>query len=65
MLVMALASTPREALSRKEIDALCQVAYELQKKLTEVLEFFPQTRFRTKRSDESGGINAQAARYLQ
>jgi hypothetical protein len=31
MLVMALASTPREALSRKEIDALCQVAYELQK----------------------------------
>ena len=42
MLVMALASTPREALSRKEIDALCQVAYELQKKLTEVLEFFQE-----------------------
>ena len=42
VLVMALASTPREALSRKEIDALCQVAYELQKKLTEVLEFFQE-----------------------
>jgi hypothetical protein len=40
VLVMALASTPREALSRKEIDALCQVAYELQNKLTEALEFF-------------------------
>jgi hypothetical protein len=34
-LVMALASTPSEALSRQEIDALCQVAYELHEKLTE------------------------------
>jgi hypothetical protein len=38
-LVMALASTPGEALTRKEIDALCQVAYELQEKLTEALQF--------------------------
>ena len=36
-LIMALASTPGEALSRKEIDAMCQVAYELQRKLTEAL----------------------------
>ena len=42
VLVMALASTPREALSRKEIDATCQVAYEVQKKLTEVLEVFQE-----------------------
>jgi hypothetical protein len=39
-LVMALASTPNEALSRKEIDALCQVAYELHKKLTEAGRLF-------------------------
>jgi hypothetical protein len=38
-LVMALASTPGEALTRREIDALCQVAYELQEKLTEALQF--------------------------
>jgi hypothetical protein len=36
-LVMALASTPSEALSRKEIDALCQVADGLHKKLTEAV----------------------------
>jgi hypothetical protein len=30
-LVIALAATPRERFSHKEIDALCQVAYELQK----------------------------------
>jgi hypothetical protein len=39
-LVMALASTSSEALSRKEIDALCQVAYELHKKLTEAGRLF-------------------------
>jgi hypothetical protein len=39
-LVMALASTPNEALSRKEIDVLCQVAYELHKKLTEAGRLF-------------------------
>jgi hypothetical protein len=32
-LVMALASTPRERFSHKEIDALCQVAYELHRSL--------------------------------
>jgi hypothetical protein len=39
-LVMALASTPREEFSRKEIDALCQLAYELVNKLTKALELF-------------------------
>jgi hypothetical protein len=39
-LVMALASTPREEFSREEIDALCQVAYELVNKLTKALELF-------------------------
>jgi hypothetical protein len=38
-LVMALASTPGEALTRREIDALCQVAYEPQEKLREALQF--------------------------
>ena len=41
-LVMALASTPRERLSHVEIDALCQVAYELQEKLTKALEMFQE-----------------------
>ena len=41
-LVMALASTPRERFSHKEIDALCQVAYELQGKLTKALEMFQE-----------------------
>ena len=39
-LIMALASTPHEAFSREEIDALCQVAYELLNKLTKALELF-------------------------
>jgi hypothetical protein len=37
---MALAAAPRERFSHKEIDALCQVAYELQEKLTKALEMF-------------------------
>ena len=41
-LVMALASTPRERFSHMEIDALCQVAYELQEKLTKALEMFQE-----------------------
>jgi hypothetical protein len=41
-LVIALAATPRERFSHKEIDALCQVAYELQKKLTTALEMFQE-----------------------
>jgi hypothetical protein len=39
-LVMALASTPHEEFSREEIDALCQLAYELLNKLTKALELF-------------------------
>lgn len=37
-LVMALASTSREDLAREEIDALCQVAYELLNKLRKAVE---------------------------
>jgi hypothetical protein len=39
-LVMALASTSHEEFSREEIDALCQVAYELLNKLNRALELF-------------------------
>ena len=42
--VMALAQTPREKLSREEIDALCQLAYELQNKLTKTQEVFQEAR---------------------
>jgi hypothetical protein len=41
-LVMVLASTPREALSSDEIDALCQVAYELQQRLAAAVELFEE-----------------------
>ena len=41
-LVMALASTPRERFSDKDINALCQVAYELQEKLTTALVLFQE-----------------------
>jgi len=36
-LVVVLASTPCEALSREEMDALCQVSYELQERLAEAV----------------------------
>jgi hypothetical protein len=42
--VMALAQTPREELSREEIDGLCQLAYELLNKLTKTQEVFQETR---------------------
>jgi hypothetical protein len=41
-LVMVLAHTPRAELSREEIDALCQLAYELQNKLTKTHEVFQE-----------------------
>lgn len=37
-LVMALASTQHDRLTSREIDALCQVAYELLEKLGKALE---------------------------
>jgi hypothetical protein len=40
--VMALAHTPREELSREEIDGLCQLAYELQNKLAKTQEVFQE-----------------------
>ena len=42
--VMALAQTPREELSREEIDGLCQLAYELQNKLIKTQEVFQEAR---------------------
>src|SRR5262245_36182192 len=42
--VMALADTPREELSREEIDGLCQLAYELQNKLAKTQEVFQEAR---------------------
>jgi hypothetical protein len=41
-LLLVLASTPREALSREEIDALCQVAYALQERLAEAVKLLGQ-----------------------
>ena len=37
-LVMVLSSTPREELTSEEIDALCQVAYELLNKLSQAVD---------------------------
>ena len=37
-LVMVLSSTPREEFTREEIDALCQVAYELLNKLSQAVD---------------------------
>ena len=45
--VMALAQTPREELSREEIDALCQLAYELLNKLTKTQEVFQEARLKS------------------
>ena len=42
--VMALAQTPREELSREEIDGLCQLAYELLNELSKTQEVFQETR---------------------
>lgn len=42
-LVMALSSTPREELTGAEIDALCQVAYELLNKLSRAMDCCSQT----------------------
>ena len=42
--VMALAQTPREELSRDDIDGLCQLTYELLNKLTKTQEVFQEAR---------------------
>ena len=39
-LVRVMASSPREELSREDLDALCQLAYELLNKLARAQEFF-------------------------
>jgi hypothetical protein len=39
-LTMSLAATPRQEFTRDEVDALCQLAYELQSKLARATELF-------------------------
>jgi hypothetical protein len=41
-LLRVMASTPREQLSRDDIDALCQLAYELLNKLAQAVELFQE-----------------------
>ena len=41
---MMLAHTPRQKLSSEEIDALCQLAYELLNKITKTHDIFQETR---------------------
>ena len=55
--VMALAQTPREELSREEIDALCQLAYELLNKLNKTNDIFQETR--QKLLDAAAGPSTQ------
>ena len=43
-LAMMLARTPRQGLSSEEIDALCQLAYELLNKITKTRDIFQETR---------------------
>ena len=43
-LVMVLAHTPRKELSSEEIDALCQLAYELLNKITKTHDIFQEAR---------------------
>ena len=43
-LAMMLAHTPRQKLSSEEIDALCQLAYELLNKITKTHDIFQETR---------------------
>ena len=43
-LVMLLAHTPRQELSSEEIDALCQLAYELLNKITKTRDILQETR---------------------
>ena len=43
-LTMVLAHTPRQELSSEEIDALCQLAYELLNRITKTHERFQETR---------------------
>jgi len=43
-LAMVLAHTPRQELSSEEIDALCQLAYELLNKITKTHDNLQETR---------------------
>jgi hypothetical protein len=39
-LTMTLAATPRQEFTQEEVDALCQLAYEVQDKLAKATELF-------------------------
>jgi hypothetical protein len=43
-LAMVLAHTPRQELSSEEIDALCQLAYELLNRISKTHDIFQETR---------------------
>jgi hypothetical protein len=43
-LAMLLAHTPRQQLSSEEIDALCQLSYELLNRITKTHDSFQETR---------------------
>ena len=43
-LVMVLAHTPSKELSSEEIDALCQLAYELLNRITKTQDIFQEAR---------------------
>ena len=43
-LAMMLARTPRQGLSSEEIDALCQLAYELLNRITKTRDIFQKMR---------------------
>ena len=43
-LAMMLAHTPRQKLSSEEIDALCQLAYELLNRITKTRDILQETR---------------------
>ena len=43
-LAMVLAHTPRQELSSEEIDALCQLAYELLNRITKTHDIFQEMR---------------------
>ena len=54
-LAMVLAHTPRQELSSEEIDALCQLAYELLNRITKTHDIFQETRHQL--------LDTQAAPY--
>ena len=55
-LVMVLSSTPREEFTHKEIDALCQVTYELLNKLSQTVDCCAPSADKKKAPAEAGAL---------